>query len=247
MDIEKKRYHLLDAIRGFMLMLMFFYHAAWDLVYIYDFKISWFGGTAAYIMQQFICCGFITLSGLCWRLSSNTKTHLKNGVVVSLCGLLITLVTLNLSTDAHIVFGILTFMGSAMLLMIPLDKLLRHIDNRAGALIALAAFVLCKNIDKGELAFGLIHLPEQLYKGLFMTYLGFWDKGFYSADYFGILPWIFMYIFGYFISPLLIDPKRKALYTKVPAADIIGKHSLLAYLLHQAVIYGILQLIFGLK
>ena len=230
-----------------MLITMFFYHAAWDIVYIYDIKISWFKSTVTYVLQQLICSSFIILSGLCWRLSSSVKTHLKNGIVVFACGLLITAVTLNLTAEAHIHFGILTFMGSAMFIMIPLDKLLCCVENRTGAVTALAAFILCRNIGRGELLFGALKLPQQLYKGMFMTYLGFTEFGFYSADYFPLLPYIFMYIFGYYLSPLLIDPKNRALYIKVPAAEVIGRHSLLLYLLHQPVIYGILQLLFYFK
>ena len=243
--IEKKRYHLLDGLRGIMLILMCLYHAAWDLVYIFNIGTDLFGGTAVYFMQQFICSGFIMLSGLCWRLSGSIKTHLKNGLIVSVCGVIVTLATLRLETGARIYFGILTFMGSAMLIMIPLDKLLCRVNNFVGAAAALLLFAACKNIAAGELLFGLIKLPDALYNGMFMTYLGFTDRGFYSADYFGILPWIFMYIFGYFISPLVIKADRSVLYTKIPAADIAGKHSLIVYMLHQPVIYGLLWLIFS--
>ena len=72
---------------------------------------------------------FILLSGFCWNLG---KRHLKRGLVISAWGLLITGVTYAFMPSEKILFGILTFTGTAMLLLIPLSKVLERIPAWAG-------------------------------------------------------------------------------------------------------------------
>ena len=40
--MNRKRYKLLDGIRGFALIHMIIYHAIWDLVYIAGFDWQWY-------------------------------------------------------------------------------------------------------------------------------------------------------------------------------------------------------------
>ena len=110
----KIRYHALDTLRGFTLLNMIIYHLLWDLVYIYDLPCSWFNGTAAYIWQQSICWTFILLSGFCWQLGSKP---LKRGLTVFAAGILVTVVTVTFLPDEQIYFGILTLLGSCMVLL----------------------------------------------------------------------------------------------------------------------------------
>ena len=59
----KTRLHLLDALRGFLMLNMIAYHGMWNLVYLFGVKASWYSGTPKYLWQQFICWTFILLSG----------------------------------------------------------------------------------------------------------------------------------------------------------------------------------------
>ena len=87
----KKRYHLLDGIRGLVLVSMIVYHATWNLVYIYDMDWKWYMGKGAYLWQQSICWTFILLSGFCWSMG---KKPLKRGLQVFIRGIRVTVVTL---------------------------------------------------------------------------------------------------------------------------------------------------------
>ena len=50
MDTEKRvRYHLLDGIRGIVLLSMIAYHFSWNMVYMYGAKWDWYRSTGAYI------------------------------------------------------------------------------------------------------------------------------------------------------------------------------------------------------
>ena len=60
---EKTRLHLLDALRGFLLLNMIAYHGLWNLVYLFGVDLLWYRTTPGYLWQQFICWSFILLSG----------------------------------------------------------------------------------------------------------------------------------------------------------------------------------------
>ena len=103
MEMEKrKRYHLLDGIRGIVLVSMIAYHFSWNLVYLYGVKWAWYRSTGAYVWQQSICWTFILLSGFCWSMG---KQPLKRGLLVFGGGLLVTAVTLAVMPYNRVVFG----------------------------------------------------------------------------------------------------------------------------------------------
>ena len=97
----------------------------------------------------------------------------------------------------------------------------------------------------------IIDLPRELYNGWISTYLGFPQPGFWSTDYFSILPWFFMYAIGYFTYSVVFhgkDGKGKKLVKNVmeksicPPLGWVGRNSLIIYMLHQPVVYGTLYL-----
>lgn len=243
----------MDTLRGLTLFSMILYHGVWDIVYIYGQNWEWFRTDTAYIWQQSICWVFILLSGFCWSLG---RKRLKRALMVFGAGALVSLVTAIFTPQQRVMFGVLTLLGSCMLLMIPLDRILRKVPPIIGLCANSILFFLLRNINHGYLGFGsvnLLKLPEGLYDmGNVMTFLGFTDKHFYSTDYFALLPWAFLFGAGYYLyqavvsygfldSPILGGNRKEGAFA--PFA-LLGKHSLLIYLLHQPVIYIGLSLVF---
>lgn len=75
-----------------------------------------------------------------------------------------------------------------------------------------------------------------------MFLFGIWMDWFYSADYFGLLPWLFLFWAGYYLHKAVGHRRMEPLRRSVcPALGWMGRHSLLLYLLHQPVIYGVLS------
>ena len=250
MNTEKRvRYHLLDGIRGIILLSMIAYHFSWNMVYMYGAKWSWYRSTGAYIWQQSICWTFILLSGFCWSMG---KQPLKRGLMVFGGGLLVTAVTLAVMPYNRVVFGVLTCIGSAMLLLIPLDRFLRKIPSEIGILISTALFVLTRNINRGFLGFEgwrLMALPRSWYQNLLTAYFGMPAADFYSTDYFSLIPWCFLFITGYFLYGICKKYgllKWNFLQKRILFFDFLGKHSLLVYLLHQPILYLLLELLRGM-
>lgn len=248
---KRPRYYLVDEYRGFWITNMILYHGIWDLVYMFDVDWKWFQSDFAFFWQQWGCWSFIFISGFCWQMS---RKNLKRGLQVFGAGLLITVATLVFMPDSRVLFGVLTMLGSSMLLMIPCDKLLRNLNPWMGAVVSFLIFLFVYPVNSGYFGFGgveMLILPRELYSSWIGSYLGFTEPGFWSTDYFSILPWFFMYLVGYFTYSVLFkgeEGKGKALAKRVieksicPPLGWIGRNSLIIYMLHQPVIYGILML-----
>lgn len=237
---------LLDTLRGITVIQMVLFHAMWDLVYIFGFTAEWYLGTGAFIWQQAICCTFITLSGFCAAMGRHT---LRRGGIVFALGAGITLVTALLMPEELILFGVLTLIGSCMLLVGAAKPLLRKVPAWLGLGVSFALFALTRDADNGWLGifFKPLHrLPAWLYHDYFTAYLGFPPHGFYSTDYFPLLPWVFLFLTGFFLHGVCGSSILSVKWRGIPPLNAIGRHALGVYVLHQPVVYGVLWLLTAL-
>lgn len=244
--MEKERYYVIDFIRAFVILNMIIYHALWDIVYLFDRDIEWYVSDMGEIWQRFICITFIVLSGFCWSMSRN---HVKRGIYTLVMGAVISVITMIFVPEGTIKYGILTMIGSAVLIMIPLEKVLKYANDWGGFILSILLYVFTKDINRGYLLFYSVKVPEYLYRGEFMTYLGFEEEGFYSADYFSLIPWIFVFISGYFLYRIM---KRKNLIMTLKGVpnhiiEGISRGSLVIYMLHQPVVYGLILGVYELS
>ena len=186
-----------------------------------------------------------------------SKHHLKRGLQVFGAGIVITVATLIFMPNSRVLFGVLTLLGSSMLLLIPLDKMFKKLEHKGagfavgGAVVSFVLFLLAYPVNDGYLGIGkevFVWLPSEWYANLFTSYLGFPAPGFWSTDYFSILPWFFLYAVGYFCYSIVLtsdsaDATRNALSKSIcPALGWIGRNALIIYMLHQPVVYGVLIL-----
>ena len=250
--MDMKRYDLIDTLRGLAVISMIGYHACWILnLFGLAFSNDIIYGTAFTVWERSICMSFITIAGFSFSLGHR---HLKNGLVVFGLGAAITAVTLIFLPEIRIVFGVLTFLGSATLIMIPLDALLRkrpaqpRSQNALILALCLILFVFTYNINKGFAGFGkgaVITLPAKLYSGYAATFIGFTERGFASADYFSLIPWFFLYLCGYFLHKLIRETTMENTIRTcgIPGISLIGRHSLLIYIIHPVVLYAVIYLL----
>ncbi len=244
--IMNKRYTSLDILRGLALISMIAFHTVWDLVYIFRIDMPWFEGDYGEIWQQSILWTFVLLSGFCFKLG---KKRLKRAITVIICSVIISIVTLIFMPDSFIIFGVLCFMGSAMLITIPLDKVLTKIPAAIGLIFSAILFALTKNIAGREIGFfefSIINIPEKFYINNITAYFGFPPSDFASADYVPLIPWIFLFFCGYFLFKIF---ERKNLlkhlsFVSIKPLEFIGRNTLYIYMAHQPIIFGILYLIF---
>ena len=141
--------------------------------------------------------------------------------------------------------GVLTFLGSAMIPPGALRPLLETLPAWAGLAGSILLFVVTREVNSGYLGWGdwvIAWLPGTLYRNLLTAFLGFPGPGFYSTDYFSLMPWLFLFWAGYFLQKMVGRERMEPLRASVcPPLGWMGRHSLLLYLLHQPVIYGVLM------
>ena len=251
---ERFRLNGLDTLRGLTLVSMIIYHACWDLVWIFGVDWAWYRSQGAYIWQQSICWTFILLSGYCFHLG---RHHLRHGGTVFICGGLVTLVTVVFMPENRIFFGVLSLLGSAALLTVPMDKVFRRIPGNTGAVCTFLCFALTRHISGGFAGLRgvfTVPLPAVLYRNDLTACVGFPPPDFRSTDYFPLIPWIFLFWTGYFLfsargisAPSTQNDDSgefalKVLQWNVAPLAWMGRHSLLIYLLHQPVVYAVLTL-----
>ena len=236
--MEHERYHIIDGIRGLTIISMIFYHACWDLVFLAGVNLPGYMDTQGLIWQRSICCSFIIISGFCAGISNR---HFKRGIIVFLAGLLVTLVTVIFMPEDRIVFGILTFLGSSMLIIGVIGVYLKKVPYFWGLLISIILFLASFHINNGYLGFFKFkyYLPDFLYSNMLTTFLGFMRPGFFSTDYFSIIPWFFLFCFGFYISCMMIERQIIGILkaSLIKPLEWMGRHSLLIYLMHQPLLY----------
>ncbi len=243
---QKPRYNLIDILRGTAVICMIIYHATWDLVYLFGVEIPLFQTSAAHIFQQYILWSFVIISGFCARMG---KKPVKRGVITLGTSVILSVATLVVIPDAPIIFGVLTFLGTTMIVTGALKKHLSKIKYYIGLPISALLFALTYNVPEGNLGFGslvITELPAKLYANYLTAFLGFPQAGFSSSDYVPLLPWIFLYLFGFFLFDLFKsrDWLRHLSVTKIAPLEWLGRHALIIYLAHQPVIFIILYIIF---
>lgn len=96
-----------------------------------------------------------------------------------------------------------------------------------------------------------LSIPKTIYPVPYLAWLGFPSPWFISGDYYPIIPFIFMYLAGYFAAHIAqgIDKTVPswAYANPLPALASLGRHALPFYLLHQPIILGILELVYSVR
>ena len=118
-----------------------------------------------------------------------------------------------------------------------------------GFMVMITLLLVTHNLNDGYLGFGnviIAKLPEAWYANDVTAFFGFPTKAFFSADYFPLLPWIFLFWSGYFLQGIFdrLGLMKALSAFRIKPLEWLGRHSLVIYMLHQPLIYGILYLIF---
>ncbi len=253
---KKDRIWELDFIRGFCICLMIMDHTLFDLAFI--FKNRWFADGETSGFFYWLCdlarTGYFGLAArdVIWYLAvfcfvficgiscSFSRSNLKRGWKLAGVAVLLSLFTylldftLKQEDEFTIRFGILHMLAASILLYWLIQKL----DLRLRLLIAILA------IGKG-IAFTIDPLSSDI--GAFAVFIET-TGGFYSADYFSLLPWFGYFLLGASLGPLIYKEKssffpRLSRERRFRPVLFVGRHSLLFYLFHQPVVYLLLLLI----
>lgn len=244
--IKTGRLHLVDELRGLLILNVVAYHTLYDLVYLFGVDMPWFRTQWAYWWQQWMSGSLIFLAGISCLL---TRSNLRRGLKTLALGMVLTVVTLVVMPDEKILFGILHFMGCAMLLFGLLRPLLDKIPPKTGLVVCLVLFVLTKNIYYERVGIPYlceIALPHFLYSSKLLFPIGLPHSGFVSSDYFPLIPWAFLFLAGSFLGRRIPAGRVPdfALKSRIPPLAFLGRHTLAIYLAHQPLIFALLFVLF---
>lgn len=242
---QRPRIHFLDEFRGLSVILMIIYHLVYDLALIMPIGIGENWIYTLIYFQPIFAIAFILISGI---VSNFSRSSLRRGFIALGAAILVSLATLIVMPDQFVRFGILHFLGLSMIIGHLLRPLLKKLPATPSMIVCAILFIFTFNITKGYLGIdGLftITIPDFLREGSPLFIFGLIDLNFTSVDYYPIIPWIFVFLFGIFLGRYAKnDQFPKWMYKKHSRFfSWVGRHSLWIYLAHQPILYGILLLI----
>lgn len=231
-----ERVHALDILRGFAILAMIFHHALYDVESMYGITVPFLHTGLFFGLQFIFVCLFILISGSTTRVS---RSNIRRGLIVLALAMGLTAVTLIFMPENAIYFGILHFMGSAMLVYGLLEKWLRRLPRVPLATVSLVLFFITWYFIEYKPV--VVPVPH-----LYM--FGLRDANFFSADYYPFFPWFFMFVVGSCLSGPIFERRLPGWFYRLraPLLETVGRNTLPIYLLHQPVVLGILWIIFKL-
>ncbi len=236
------RYWEIDLLRGIAIIMMIIYHIFYDINFlnVYNFDFQFFSFK---LFLYPIGTIFLLLVGISLTLSYNKskkdltknsliKKFVFRGLKIFFLGLIITIVTFLCLGQGFVIFGVLHCIGISIILSIIFLRF-RFLNLFLGII-----FVI----------FGIV-LSSMTFDFNFLLFLGFRPIDLYTVDYFPILPWFGVVLFGIGLGNIFYkDYKRNfnlpdlSKLIIVKFLDFLGRNSLIIYFLHQPILIFLIQL-----
>ena len=230
-----KRIELIDAMRGMAIFLMVIFHLSWDLSFfgLADIEVTsdpfwvWFA--------RFIAGMILLVSGMSFAFASfetgRRRAFILRILKIGLCAGLISLATYQMDPQSTVYFGILHHLTLASLILLVLSRLPNQI------LLLLAAGIVTAKI--------WLFTPE--ITSIPLSWIGLWYPPGYPVDYVPLAPWLALPIIGLVVGRWM-KKRPDALEVRAPAwmlnpLLLAGRHSLLIYMMHQPILFGLLWLL----
>ncbi len=219
----------IDCFRGIAIILMIIFHIVFDLAYFYNWPIEYLHGFW-YYQGKSSAILFMLVSGVSTTFS---RSPIRRGLSVFGAGMLITIVTYLYNPSMYIQFGILHLLGFGMLISPWVTRLPAWLLILTGTLLVITS----SWTDRLTTSTAWL-LP-----------LGITPSGFASLDYYPLLPWLGIMLYGMAAGKLMYaakEPLWPSATANLPfrALSRLGRHSLLIYLIHQPILLTIFALIF---
>ena len=252
---SQNRIGLMDDLRGVCVFCMIFYHGF--LLAFQSFGIV--AGGQAYDffrpVQPIFAGIFILLCGISCRLShSNWERGLKLFGVALAINLITILLLPQLErfgfdfSGTEIWFGILNLLSVSILFFALAHKVLDWLPPAAGAYLMLVFWYVTRFFEDGRIGFpgeweG--SLPASWMSHFWTFPLGIHNEAFWSADYFPLIPWLFLFLAGAYFGIYVQDGHvpNFAYKARLGPVNWLGRHALLIYIVHVPAWWLVLELL----
>ncbi|SHM29296.1 Uncharacterized membrane protein [Caldanaerovirga acetigignens] len=213
----KHRIVELDSFRGIAVFLMVIFHGIFDLSYYFGLNIDYSRGFW-YYEGKLSALMFIWIAGISSYFSRNPR---QRGIKLFLFSMAITVATYLLDSTNYIRFGILHFLGTSYML----SPCFKKIDSFALVLLALAVLAAGTYFDS---------LTTQ---NPYLFPLGITTPYFSSLDYYPLIPYFGVFLLGMaFGRDFYAKGYRIFGEFRENFLSLLGRHSLIIYLIHQPVL-----------
>ncbi len=237
-----ERFWEIDFTRGIALVMMLVSNFVTDIQYFVNYTSHyefwwWFARITAFL---FIFLVGVSLNVSYGRAKREEKAsfakYLKRGLFILGLGLLITVVTYLAIPQAYIRFGVLHLIGLSIILTYPFLKWKKSVCLWLGLSLIVIGLLLSTIVvnTSALLLIGLIPL------------------GFASVDYFPLLPWFGVVLFGLYFGKTLYKDGARGFNLKLNLKNsnpmcFLGRNTLWVYLIHQPIFIAVLQFVLGVK
>lgn len=225
LGLKNNRIFEIDLLRVVAICLMIVFHFVYDLNEFAGVAIN-YEAPLWHFIGKISAITFIFVAGISAGFSRNS---FKRGFKVLGFGMILTIVTYFFDATEFIRFGILHFLGVAMISFPLLNKL--------------------RKWQLSILALVSIYIGSLAAKTTVVTHLllpfGFMYNNFATMDYYPIFPYISVFLFGIIIYKIYYF-KGKGLikiHNNYTVLKYISKNSLFIYLVHQPILLGIILII----
>ena len=216
MELKKSRFPLIDQIRGFAVLLMIIFHFSYDLNFFGFVKIDFYNEPLWYWFPRLIVFLFLSAVGLSFPLVHGEgirwKTFWKRWVKLVFLAVLISISTYFMFPKGWIYFGTLHCIATISLMILPFVSRPKA-SLAIGCLIGLAVFI-------PGFKWPWFSLPHK------------------SMDYIPALPWVYVSLIFIFLNSLGLHKWGKDWKILKPLS-VMGRHSLVIYMLHQPILFGL--------
>lgn len=225
-----KRIDVLDVWRSLAILLMVAYHFLYDLYLFGVISYEQLSHPLAFSLRLGAVGSFMLISGAVVRFS---RSSIRRGAIVFCCGMLVTLVMHFMGVAVQ--FGVLHNLGVMMIAYGIISKKIKAPRGVRFPVLCAAVFAITYYL--GE----TVSVETKLLVPLGLRY-----EGFTSADYYPLLPWGMIFAVGvWFGGKLELWRERIPLLQRNirPMLTFMGRNSLIIYLAHQPLLYGVCWLI----
>jgi len=212
------RFVIIDALRGFAVILMIFFHLFYDLNIFQLIAIDltedpfWFTLPRVIVSVFLICVGMglalVHKNGIRWE-------HVRKRIIkIGGCALLITGITFFLFPKQYIFFGILHCIALSSVMGLFFVKYPR--GSLMGFIVIILSYVIFKPSTNP-----------------FLDWMGV-----RPLDFIPIYPWFGSVLLGIFLEFIRFHKIPVRQTPVVKCLEYLGRHSLVIYLIHQPVLFG---------
>lgn len=248
---EKCRAFELDFLRGFALFMMILMHFAYDLRNFFGldvFRIIEARYFWVFIHPFFIVI-FVGISGICCTFSrNNLRRGVKlAGVAVGL-SIVTAIATYGFSIDCLIIFNVLHLLAVGILVY----TFICFVEKKIGAskekteilMVFVGLWTILIGSEIGNYYYGII-------EGSYLVPFGICGSNTpFMGDYMPIFPWIGVFLIGavvgrkyYFSKKTMFGGAPEIVHKISRPFEFMGRHSLIIYLVHQPVLFGLMYAI----